>query len=466
MFSYSVAAPSGRRPTHHLRTAGLRVVLAERHDFAAGSSQGSAGLVWGGLLYLRHGHLREVMTWCRERDHLRRDLPHLIVSHVCAYRRAPIRRSPLMVGAGLALYWLLGAGRAPRLRGDHLVFQEARLRDSDARFTWEWIAGTAGLCTAFNRCEATAFRRNGGGWEVDLNDRLDHHTTTLHARWVVNACGPWAGEVDRRAGIESRWRLVLSRGTSLVVPGRRTQSEIIEHPAQDDALSLVPFGDASLWGSTETLVESADIGFAIPPGEVTDLLGWYHHLIGPLDRHEVIAVRIGVRALATPVGTSLRRSQDLARAFRVLPQANLPWISLYGGKLSGCAAVARQVVRHITGRTAPRPSLQRLQVPSILFPGLARPVVDPRWSRDHEQCWSLGDWVRRRTPIAQLVPRGGCGHRNEHLDALAATALILADGDVPHARSDLDAYLASTVAHHDHLLGLIPANTGRTTHAS
>ncbi|MBA3700993.1 MAG: FAD-dependent oxidoreductase [Planctomycetes bacterium] len=451
----------GAATYHHLRRAGQRVVLAERHDFAAGSSQGSAGLVWGGLLYLRHGHLREVATWCRERDRLRRDLPHLIAPHTCAYRRAPRRRSPWMVGAGLGLYWLLGAGRVPRRRGAHLLFEEARLIDSDTRFTWEWIACAPGACTAFNRCSAETSRRCANGWEVDLVDHLDGQRTTLRTRWVINACGPWAAQVDEQAGIDLGWRLMLSRGTSLVVSGQRTSSEIIEHPTQDDALSLVPFADASIWGSTETVVSTPTEGFTIPPQEISDLVAWYNHLVGPLTKAEVIALRVGVRALAVPAAASPRDSRAAARAFRVLPHARLPWISLYGGKLSGCAAVARQVVRHLTGRTPPKPSLHRHHTPTFAFPGVPHPVVDPRWSRDHEQCWSLGDWLRRRTTIAQLVPRGGCGHLDEHLETLAAAALVFADGDEHQARRDLDDYRTSVIAHHDRLLGLTtPANAG------
>jgi glycerol-3-phosphate dehydrogenase len=444
----------GAATYHHLRSAGLRVVLAERTDFAAGSSQGSAGLVWGGLLYLRHGHLREVATWCRERDRLRRDLPHLVVPHACAYRRAPHRRSPWMVGAGLGLYWLLGAGRMPRRRGRHLLFEEACLVDSDARFTWEWIAGSPGTCTAFNRCTAESFRRHGDGWEVDLIDHLDGGRTTLRTRWVVNACGPWAAQVDEQAGIAHGWRLLLSRGTSLVVPGRRACSQIVEHPTQDDALSLVPFADAAIWGSTETMVPSPTEGFTIPPQEIDDLIAWHRQLLGPLTHAEVIALRVGVRALAVPAAATPQESRTAARAFRVLAHGRLPWISLYGGKLSGCVAVARQVVRLLTGRTPAKPSLERPSVPSVVFPDLARPVVDPRWSRDHEQCWSLGDWLRRRTPIAQLVPRGGCGHHDEHLHALADAALIFADGDAQRARRDLAEYRSHVRTLHDRPLGL------------
>lgn len=451
---------AGAATYQHLRRAGLRVVLAERHDVAAGSSQGSAGLVWGGLLYLRHGHLREVATWCRERDRLRRDLPHLIAPHTCAYRRAPQRRSPRMVGAGLGLYWLLGAGHMPRRRGDHLLFEEARLTDSDARFTWEWIAGTPGPCTAFNRCSAERVRRHADGWEVDLRDHLDGQQTTLRTRWVVNTCGPWAAEVDAQAGIDHGWRLLLSRGTSLVVPGRRSCSEIVEHPNLDDALSLVPFADASVWGSTETMVSTPADGFTIPPQEIADLIAWHNQLMGPLTAAEVIALRVGVRALAVPTGASPRDSRRAARAFRVLAHARLPWISVYGGKLSGCVAVARQIVRHVTRRTSPTTTLPRSAVPLITFPGLRQAVVDPRWSHDHEQCWSLTDWLRRRTTIAQLVPRGGCGRQDEHRDTLAAVARIFADGDERRAWQDLDDYRARIAAEHDRPLGLTAPELG------
>jgi glycerol-3-phosphate dehydrogenase len=454
----------GAATYHHLKATGLRVVLAERHDFAAGSSQGSAGLVWGGLLYLRHGHLREVASWCRERDRLRRDLPQLVAPHTCVYRMAAQRRSPFLVGAGLALYWLLGAGRTPRRRSGHLVFQEARLQTSDARFTWEWITSAPGPCTAFNRCDVESFRRTSSGWDVTLRDSLDGLTTNLRTRWVVNATGPWAEELDRQAGIVTDWRLVLSRGTSLVVPRSHGHSEIVEHPTQDDALSLVPFGNASVWGSTETVVSSPTEGFDIPAQEVTDLITWYHRLIGPLSRSEIIALRVGVRALAVPANAGHLPSQSVARACRIVPQTGKPWISLYGGKLSGCAAVARQIVRHLVGTTSQVPAMRPRAVPQIHFPGLTQSVADPRWCHEHEQCWTLADWLRRRTDIAQLVPRGGFGRHDEYRDHLANAARVFADGNSEEADRALTSYLKSVNDHHDRLLGCAPSLSAGVSH--
>jgi glycerol-3-phosphate dehydrogenase len=441
---------------HHLARAGLKVVLAERGDFACGTSCASAGLVWGGLLYLRHGHPGQVKAWCRERDRLVAEWPHLVRPQICHYWPEPARRNPLFVRAGLMAYgWLGGKPRPPH--GNWLAFEEARLADSDARFTWHWIASAPGDATALNRCEATAFAWDGAHWQVSLRDRLRGRTAAVRARWVVNACGPWAKRLDEQAGVRHPWDLALSRGTSLVVPGAELgRTRIYEHPAQDDVMTRVPFGAHAVWGSTETLVPTPEEGFAPPAGEVAGLLGLHHQLVGPLAAQEVLAVRCGVRAMAVPAGWQAgeSRSQQLSRRLMVLADGARPWLSLYGGKLSGCAQAGREVVRRI-GPGAPALPPRPVPAPPLArFPGMDSPVPAPAWCRDREQCHTLADYLRRRTRIAQSVPRAGAGRRGENLGALKGIARTLAHGDEARAQADLDGYLAGEVARHDRLLGL------------
>jgi hypothetical protein len=90
---------------HRLTAAGLRVLLVERRDFAAATSQASAMLVWGGLLYLRNGEWAEVRRLCAARDALARRYPHWVEPHRMRYVFGrPHRHGPAVVGAALALY--------------------------------------------------------------------------------------------------------------------------------------------------------------------------------------------------------------------------------------------------------------------------------------------------------------------------------------------------------------------------
>ena len=57
---------------------GLRVLLIEQHDLAAGTSSASTKLIHGGLRYLEHGELGLVRESLRERELLLRTKPNLV----------------------------------------------------------------------------------------------------------------------------------------------------------------------------------------------------------------------------------------------------------------------------------------------------------------------------------------------------------------------------------------------------
>jgi len=53
---------------HHLCQQGYRVLLVDKGDFACGTSQASAMMVWGGLLYLRNMDFLTVAKLSRDRE--------------------------------------------------------------------------------------------------------------------------------------------------------------------------------------------------------------------------------------------------------------------------------------------------------------------------------------------------------------------------------------------------------------
>lgn len=56
------------------------------------------------------------------------------------------------------------------------------------------------------------------------------------------------------------------------------------------------------------------------------------------------------------------------------------------------------------------------------FPGLEQEVPSARWCAERELCWTLEDYLRRRTNISQWVPRGGLGRENENAERLKKLA--------------------------------------------
>ena len=55
---------------HELCARGYRVLLIDKGDFASGTSQSSAMMVWGGLLYLRNLDFKAVIEFSLSRDRM------------------------------------------------------------------------------------------------------------------------------------------------------------------------------------------------------------------------------------------------------------------------------------------------------------------------------------------------------------------------------------------------------------
>jgi glycerol-3-phosphate dehydrogenase len=461
---------------------GYAVLLLDRSDFGGGTSQATGMMVWGGLLYLRNLDVATVVRLSRARDRMIRQEARWV--EPCRLRYLPDAtdgRSPALVWGALLAYWLLGQGRRPRPRaedtfteaalltpGAHrrsLVFEEAMLRGSDARFVLSWITPHAPPSgAALNHCEAAGtYAATERLWHLELRDRLGDRHAETRARLVVNCAGPWTDDVNARFGIASPVRHVLSRGIYL---GLRRRPEhcrplIFDMGAHGDVLTYVPWGPIALWGPTEAWVTDMEDGATPTPEDVAFLLDRFPgHLGGPIARADVVAVRSGVRALA--VDRSRERTGyplDVSRGARVVLDPERPWISTYGGKLTGCeelaGAVAARIVRRLGPPRAcpsapPRPG--PLDFEGSEFPGVPTTVPSPEWARDREACCTLEDYLRRRTNLAQWVPRQGLGWANEHMAVVEGIARRLCGGDAAAAEPMVREYAQNVERRFDRLL--------------
>src|SRR5438477_8926057 len=107
-------------------TRGLSTALVEARDFASGTSSRSSKLFHGGLRYLEQMDFALVREALRERDlMLTRLAPHLVKPVSFLYPLTRYGWERMYVGAGLALYDMLGGSRTlPRHR--HLSRTRAR----------------------------------------------------------------------------------------------------------------------------------------------------------------------------------------------------------------------------------------------------------------------------------------------------------------------------------------------------
>lgn len=278
---------------------GYRTVLAERDDFAKGTSSRSTKLVHGGVRYLEQGRIRLVFEALRERGRLRRNAPHLVRARPFVVPGYRWWERPYY-GLGLKVYDLLAAGqrgdgfgrsrllsraetarRLPTLASEGLrggvcyrdgQFDDARLAIALARTAARQGAAVLNRLRV-TRLTTTGKDASGGPARIDGAVARDEETGREHrlrARVVINATGVFADDVRRldaaldrdgdcgSDGSSSNGRapmLRTSRGAHLVLgraflPG----DHALMIPQTDDGrvLFAIPWQGRVIVGTTDT----------------------------------------------------------------------------------------------------------------------------------------------------------------------------------------------------------------------
>src|SRR3954467_427072 len=357
-------------------TRGLSTALVEGRDFASGTSSRSSKLFHGGLRYLEQMDFRLVREALRERDlMLTRLAPHLVrpVSFLYPLTRHGWER--IYVGAGLALYDVLGGARtlprhrhltrtgaralAPALRRDALVggirYYDAQC--DDARHTLT-LARTAAAYGAVVRSstEVVGFVKEGDRIvAAELRDTETSESATVRVGVVVNATGVWTDDVQRLAESRGEFKVRASKGIHLVVPRDRISSSTgIILRTQRSVLFVIPWGEYWIIGTTD---DDWNFAKAHPAASRTDIDYVLAHvnsvLSVPLTTDDISGVYAGLRPLLSgeeEVTSQLSREHAISRSPRGM-------VSVAGGKYTTYRVMARDAVDAAVaelGRRAPR----------------------------------------------------------------------------------------------------------------
>jgi glycerol-3-phosphate dehydrogenase len=338
--------------------AGLRVLVLERSEPAAGTSSRSTKLIHGGLRYLETGQIRLVREALREQRLLLANAPglvHRLRLRIPVYRHGT--RRPGTLYAGLLLYRLLGSEMGFRhidpCRWDNpdgldtrdllavLEFHEAQT--DDAALTRAVLRSALDLGAKLEcPAEVTGIARLPDGWELAYG--RDGQARTCHAAALVNAAGPWVNRVlglitPAVPGLD----LDLVRGAHLVLAGAlHGGGYYCESPRDRRAVFVLPWkGDSTLVGTTET-------PFGGDPDQVHPLPEEIAYLQETVARHfpgrpiEVQSAFAGLRVLPRGPGGPSGRPRDSLIAVESARPPRL--VTLCGGKLTTYRATAARVL--------------------------------------------------------------------------------------------------------------------------
>ena len=260
---------------------GLSVLLVEQHDLAAHTSSASTKLIHGGLRYLEYYEFRLVREALMERERLLNIAPHVIWPLEFVLPHARDQRPAWLVRAGLFLYdHLARRKRLPRSRavrfGPHPA---AGILKTDFRrgFTYAdcWVEDSRlVVLNAMDAAErgadirtGTRFvsaRPEGALWHATIEDGAGHRETVM-ARALVNAAGPWVGDIlSTRLGRDREQGVRLVKGSHIIVP-RLYEGDFafILQNADKRIVFVIPYE------RDFTLIGTTDIAFRDDPASVT-----------------------------------------------------------------------------------------------------------------------------------------------------------------------------------------------------
>ncbi|MFN3275584.1 MAG: glycerol-3-phosphate dehydrogenase [Paracoccus sp. (in: a-proteobacteria)] len=415
---------------------GLSVRLAEMGDLAQATSSASTKLFHGGLRYLEYFEFRLVREALVEREILLRAMPHIswpmrfvlpyhpdmrfesdtptskIMGLVMPWMRG--RRPAWLIRLGLFLYDNLGGRKI--LPGTATLSLEgtpegAPLQDRFRRaFEYSdcWVEDSrlvvlnardaeARGAQIMTRTKVLSAERENEHWRVTTQDAGTGETRIHLARVLVNAGGPWVGEI-----IQSRIRLNSTEGVRLVRGSHIVTRRLYDHDkcyffqgTDGRIIFAIPYeGDFTLIGTTDAEHEDPSQAPECTPGERDYLLNFAsQYFRQPVTAGDVVWSYSGVRPLyddGAQSATAATRDYTL----KVDQTGGAPVLNVFGGKITTYRRLAESALDKIApffpglpgawtkGAALPGGDFPVDGVPALIADlRAAHPFLDARWAQ-------------------------------------------------------------------------------------
>ncbi|MGB5864376.1 MAG: glycerol-3-phosphate dehydrogenase [Sulfitobacter sp.] len=367
---------------------GLSVKLAEMNDLASGTSSASTKLFHGGLRYLEYFEIGLVRHSLKEREVLLRAMPHIswpmrfvlpyhremrfegetpaskVLNIVMPWMRG--RRPAWLIRLGLFLYDNLGgrdilpATRTLALHGTpegaplHPRFEKA-FEYSDC-----WVEDSrlvvlnardaqARGAEIMTRTTVTSAARVDGLWQVETDG--PDGPRTHHARTLVNAAGPWVGDIIQtklRTNVTDGVRLV--RGSHIVTPKLYDHDKCYFFQGEDGRIIFaIPYEtDFTLIGTTDAEHSDPSEEPVCTPQERDYLLEFANHYFAQsITADDIVWTYSGVRPLYDDGAAS---ASAATRDYVLkLDDTGPALLNIFGGKITTYRVLAEDALDKLGG---------------------------------------------------------------------------------------------------------------------
>ena len=373
---------------------GWSVFLCEMADLGSGTSSASTKLVHGGLRYLEHREFRLVREALMEREVLWAIAPHIIWPLRFVLPHSPGQRPAWVLRTGLFLYDHLGGrkllppSRTLRLRGDPagaplkaeytrgFEYSDCWVEDSRLVVLNARDAAERGAAVRTRtRCASAA--REDGLWVLRTEDERGA-ATTIRARTLVNAAGPWVGEVLStvlRFNAPAAVRLV--QGSHVVVPKLYEHDRCYIFQNSDKRISFaIPYErDFTLIGTTDHDYRGDPRQVRASAEEIRYICeGASRYFLKPVTPESVVWSYSGVRPLYDDGATAAQEAtRDYVLKLDAVDGA-APSLSVFGGKITTYRKLAEDALRRLAPHLPPPRGLAAGWTGAHALPGGDFPV--------------------------------------------------------------------------------------------
>ena len=349
---------------------GLSVYLCEKGDLGGATSSASTKLIHGGLRYLEYYEFRLVREALAEREVLLNAAPHIIWPLRFVLPHTPELRPAWLIRLGLFVYDHLGgrqslpgtrrldlrrdpAGRPlkPHL-GTAFEYSDCWVEDSRLVVLNAMDAAAHGA-TVRTRAELMRASPGRDVWRLEVADHDRGTREEVMARVLVNAAGPWVGQIQQRLQRSAPAPVRLVKGSHIIVP------RLFEH----ERAYILQTGDGRIvfaipYEREFTLIGTTDLDYVGDPGAVVITAGEIDYLCAAVNAYfarqispgDVVASYAGVRPLFDDGASEAKAAtRDYVLDWNEA-EGLAPLLNIYGGKITTYRCLAEEALALLAGR--------------------------------------------------------------------------------------------------------------------